>query len=399
MRFLAFHQRFMLVCLWAGGTLITPRAILAAPSRGQDPYFEITAGIDVTYSCPDRTNANRILENRYHYTAVCTVCGEQWRIDHDYMANGEASLMCDNTNVYQLRRITKPRPSSPPPGALSRKLGLDRDLSPEAYSNRFIEISPGDLPLADVGANLPWLAFCSGHYLRQKDCMLPLLFDSIRITADAFAYQVKTSRFDDALGLPKNIVWEFSAATFRKGLDNSMLSRGDYMMKMRSIMGIGITNAALRSCYTVQAWTNYCGVHIPVKFELLEYGNSVEWKPEPWYKAVGQVTCIRPYPKLEPTGVLLADSLQFVNDYRFRSPGKLVDFIHYEWASNTIPATSDPRLLALFKRWEDRAPLDPARVVHTWRLILAVAVLTGPAFFAFNWYWRRRCGNNTVPKM
>ena len=329
--------------------------------------MEITAGIDVTYSHPDPANTDRMVDNTWHYTAVCTVGADRWRIDHDHSLNAEASLVCDSNNVYQLIRITKPLPSFPVASPFIQQLGLDRELSAAEYSNRFVDIWPGVLPLADVGANLPWLAFCSGHYLKRKDRMLPLLFTSVHNTADAFAYRDKTSCFDDELGLPRSVDWEFSAAAFAKSLDEPRLERGDYVMKMHSVLGTSLRDGVLRSRYTVHEWTNYSGWHIPTKFELVEYGNNGEWSSKPWYKAVGQVASIRRAP--EPKGVFLVSTTQFVNDYRFRSSDKLVDFIHYDWPSNAIPSASDPRLVARFKRTEARAPADPRPVVHWWRIL------------------------------
>jgi RNA polymerase sigma factor (sigma-70 family) len=342
------------------------------PSEGLDQYIEITAGIDVTGFRPDPADSDRMVVNKtYHYTAVCTIGPDRWRIDHDASPNAEASLLCDSTNVYQLIRITGPLPPSllPPTAGFfgQLELTLHREPSPEVYSARFIEISPGVLPLADVGANLPWLAFCSGHYLKRKDHVLPLLLTPIRISADAFAYKDKTSCFEDEFGLPRSVNWVFSGVRFAKSLDDRRLTRGDYMLKMRSILGASLREGVLRSSYTALEWTNHSGHHIPTKFELIEYGNNGEWSPKCWCKAVGQVTSIRP--ALEPRGVFGASTNQFVNDYRFRSPEKLVDFIHYNWPSNAIPSASDPNLVALFKRTETRAPANPRPVVHWWQIL------------------------------
>ena len=161
--------------------------------------------------------------------------------------------------------------------------------------------------------------------------------------------------------------WEFSASAFAKSLDEPKLERGDYVMKMHSILGTSLREGLLRSRYTVHEWTNCSGLHIPTKFELIEYGNIGQWSSKPGFKAVGQVASIRR--ATEPQGVFLVSTTQFVNDYRFRSARKLVDFIHYAWPSNAIPSISDPSLIALFKRTEDRAPADPRPVAHWWRIL------------------------------
>jgi hypothetical protein len=393
-RFSQSARRLILACAWVG-CVFAPSAAFTHPSGDLDQYIQITAGIDVTSSRPDATNANRTVNKTWHYTAVCTIGANCWRIDDDASANAEASFLCDMTNVYKLIRITKRLPSFPPSGAaLAHKLGLDREPSAEVYSRRYIEISPGELPLADVGADLPWLAFCSGHYLKEKDRVLPLLFTSIRITADAFAYVDRTSCFDDSLGLPKSVDWYFSTARFAKGLNDPRLSRGDYMMKMRSILQRGASDGALRSRYTVHEWTNWSGLHIPTKFELLECGMGGVWNSQRWSKAVGQVASIRR--AAEPKAVLLESTNQIVNDYRFRSAGKLLDFIHYEWPSHVVPSTNDPSLVALCKRKEAQAAADPRLITHRWRIVLTLIILIGPAFFAMYWYWRRRFGPTSI---
>ena len=55
----------------------------AGPSTDLGQYIEITAGIDVTYSRPDPANANLMIDNTMHYTAVCTIGADRWRIDHN----------------------------------------------------------------------------------------------------------------------------------------------------------------------------------------------------------------------------------------------------------------------------------------------------------------------------
>jgi hypothetical protein len=93
---------------------------------------------------------------------------------------------------------------------------------------------------------------------------------------------------------------------------------------------------------------------------------------------------------------LLESTNQIVNDYRFRSAGKLLDFIHYEWPSHVVPSTNDPSLVALCKRKEAQAAADPRLITHRWRIVLTLIILIGPAFFAMYWYWRRRFGPTSI---
>ena len=211
--------------------------------------------------------------------------------------------------------------------------------SPEPSSHRFIEICPGDVPFGDVGPNLPWLAFCLGQSLKGKE---PCAAPTFSPTGAPLRMLSPTGTGPPALminsGFRKAWAWLFSATRFARSAYEPGLLRGDYLMKMRSILRPTLREGLVRSHYAVLEWTNYAGQQIPTKFELVEYGNNGEWSPRIYFRAVGLLSTIRHAAK--PEGVIVASTNQFVNDYRFRTPDKLVDFLHYAWTSSATPSTS-----------------------------------------------------------
>src|SRR6266542_3725934 len=82
----------------------------------------------------------------------------------------------------------------------------------------FVEISAEieSYPLGHFGVNLPWLAFCSGTYLKREGRLIPLPAALLRHCPDRFAYTDVATTFDDELGLPKSIDLLSSQALFLK---------------------------------------------------------------------------------------------------------------------------------------------------------------------------------------
>jgi hypothetical protein len=60
-------------------------------------------------------------------------------------------------------------------------------------------------PLDDISVNIPWLAFCSGSYLKREGRIVPMPSAILRHALDGFGYSDKTTTFDDEFGLPRTI--------------------------------------------------------------------------------------------------------------------------------------------------------------------------------------------------
>jgi hypothetical protein len=366
--------------------LLSSGLVLACPSAEGSLYVEITASIDVTWFNVKAVNG-KMIDEKAHYTTTCTVGTNRWRIDHDFLPNAKTSDFFDGTNVYQLVQVTKEPALSPEQAKLIAKLGLVVAGS-ELYSNRFVEISPGGHPLSDLGVNVPWLALCSACYLKQKGQRLPLPLRPIRYTVDSFAYPGNVILFGDDLGLPRSVEWVTSVKEFTRSLDDDRLSRDNRTLQIRSLVLRPSKDGLLRARYNVEESTNVLGWHIPLKFDIVDYGNGFQLGTNPVCRASGQVQSIRE--TKEPEGVFEWNQYQSVNDHRFRSGKKLIDFIHYPWTNGLVPLRNDPILVEVFNKKVDRAALDPRLSAGRWRIAIVALLLLGPAVFVAMWCWHRR---------
>jgi len=90
---------------------------------------------------------------------------------------------------------------------IANTIGLAAVPFERARSNLTINIWPSrdGHPLGDVSVNIPWLAFCSGTYLKREGRLVPLPAAILHHTRDRFAYTDKTETFEDTFGLPRTV--------------------------------------------------------------------------------------------------------------------------------------------------------------------------------------------------
>ncbi len=96
---------------------------------------------------------------------------------------------------------------------------------------------PQGEPLGHGMQTVVWLAYCSGHYLKQDGRQIPMPFGP---SSQAFGYSDKTVVFEDTLGLPKSVV-------------------------------LYATNGQLVCEYQVLQSTNFLGRIFPLKFRLVQH--------------------------------------------------------------------------------------------------------------------------------
>jgi len=140
-------------------------------------FFELSAEIETfAYRLKD---TNGIAQAKPKLIKVKCITGStSWSIDHDYEVRQE--WLGDGTNV-ELR-------NDPESGIASRS----------AFSRN-------GLPLGEFGVNLPWLAFCSGAYLKRDGRAIALPCGILRHCPDRFAYTDVITTFADELGLPRSV--------------------------------------------------------------------------------------------------------------------------------------------------------------------------------------------------
>jgi hypothetical protein len=296
-------------------------------------------------------------------------------------------MFWDGTNVYS-RLVHKP---GPPLNAEMTNQLAQLGIAPLPYEavkdTHFIDISPGGQPLADEGANLAWLAFCSGPYLKRPAESIPLPLQNARYSPDSFAYAAEVVCYEDELGLPSKVEWSGSRAAAGAGRMDYRLSRDNRMLWFRSAAWRPAHQGILRARYEVLESTNFLGWRFPVRFEAVHYGGVVFSERTISVTASGQLTALQEADP--PSPVFREGQMQEVNDHRFRSKGKLLDFIHYQWTSPAIPSADDPKLLALFKEKESHLSRDPGLGLLKWRVALIIVVLSGPAILFAAACWRR----------
>lgn len=242
-----------------------------------------------------------------------------------------------------------------------------------------LTIYPNPVPLDDLGAHLPWLAFCSGSHLRRPNHRVPLMGSIISASPGAFGFRDETKTFPDDLGLPENLRLFASAKLFAKSLTDDSLSRvGRKPAEVRAILHArsGFPDGMLVANYEVLAYTNCGGVTVPTLFTYEEFGARGRDKPSLKLAAVGRADSIQP--GTEPQMILVPGQRYTVVDYRFRHPDRLVDQIQYVITNGLIPTTNDAGLRSLFDRRVAVAPRDPIKQVHFMLYIFFVALLAGP---------------------
>src|SRR6185369_7430673 len=231
-------------------------------------YVEISAEIEtITYQSGVTNDA----AGEVHRTisVVCTVGTNEWRIDNTFSKNSNVSWFFDGTNVYDSSQITKPL--STPTKERTAKQGFATVPFENSKSNLTIRIDarPDGCPLGNVGVNIPWLAFCSGTYLKREGRIIPLPVATLRYAPDAFAYSDRTQIFDDELGLPRTLdlftsqsLYEVSVTKFNH--DNFRDVEKATLMKWAPRNGI------LKFHYVVTESTNFLGWNFPTRFEYIQ---------------------------------------------------------------------------------------------------------------------------------
>jgi hypothetical protein len=306
---------------------------------GAQQYVEISAEIMQT----NYNQKNHIL-SQWSFPVMCIAGKNRWRIDNGYTWNGKESWYFDGTNVY---------------GSLQSARDISQSLNRNATGNvnpiktkpshATITIcpSPGGHPLGNLGVNIPWLAFCSGNYLKGAGRVVPLPVLDIHGNIDSLSYTDKAETFEDALGLPTSMELFTSRAQYLKSLGDDRLFRSERLRKARLNPEFKLADGILRFRYAVHASTNFNGWSFPTEFNYFDYRSADgggAWNLVA--KGAGKIKSIRATG--EPENVFVQGQAQAIVDMRFRHPTKLLDAITYTWTNAIVPSTNDPILKTRF---------------------------------------------------
>lgn len=320
----------------------------------------------------------------------CVLGTNDWFLEHMHTPNALNTYFPYGSNVLQITRLTSQIQVSEQikqllPSAIVKTL----NHTPSESDWDFLTISPGELPLDDIGVQLPWLALCSGSYLRGKNRLLPLPSAMVRFAPGAFGYRDETQTFRDTLGLPNDIRFIASTRLFASAMrDKSLVRVGMNSGQIRRAVNPHtiLPDGFVRASYQVLSHTNVIDWTIPTRFLYEEFVPGKE--SNLLVRAAGGVVeAIEAAPA--PTMNLSQSDRYSVADYRFRHSIKLVDQIHYAITNGKIPPTSNPALQRLFKKYAAAAPYDPVLKAHLGIYVVFATLLIGPVIVATRWLRRQ----------
>lgn len=369
---------------------------ISSSGKGQSiGYYEIQLQISQTnlyYTNSYHTNTNRTeavvaKERTFSYTARCVFGPSKWLIETHFSPSATHTYHFDGTNIYHTTELKPNRSRS-----LEKKLGKAYPfLSQAEVTNSsdwvFLTITPGEHPLSDFGANLPWLAFCSGHYLRSENRLIPLAGAKIRHVAASFGFKDNTTSFPDALGLPRKLELLASVGLLKKSpLHQSLIRGGRTENELQIALNpvVSFPERFLAARYEVLSHTNLNGQSIPTEFSYAQFLPGSKGVPLLTLAVLGKVSSI--HPAETPTFALSTPQRHSVVDYRFRHKRKLVDSIRYSITNGVVLDEHDPRLQSLYESAASRAPIDPVIKARLGIYGLFLALAAGPVLAGGWWY-------------
>ena len=261
---------------------VTTLCLVLLPIQNQAAQFvEISAEIETFgYRLGD---INSIAKAKPKLVNVgCITGSSEWCITNDFKERQE--WLFDGTNV-----VCRSRPLSVP------------DTSERANSKVMQEVweSRDGHPLGDFGVNIPWLAFCSGTYLKREGRIIPLPAAILRHCPDRSAYTDVTTTFDDEFGLPKSIDLFTSKSRFLASHADwdKELSFDDRYAEWEKKTASNLQEGVLVFHYAVLESTNVLGRSFPTKFEFFQTGRQYEQDGNWFCHGIGRVRSIRPATK------------------------------------------------------------------------------------------------------
>jgi hypothetical protein len=332
-------------------------------------YFEV--GFTVTQtnfsgSGPVSSNGHfDTVERIASWNARCVVGLDVWLIESDFIPGRRTIYHYDGTNVYRVR-VSREDPAAAAaleklranPRVETLKRLMEQQDDSGSSGPIVLTITPGGHPLDDGGANTPWLAFCSGSYLRLPERLLPRSGGHGRDSPGAFGYTDQTSTFEDELGLPARVELFASTALLKAEPTRDTLNRFTAQRaRLRHQPTVLMPEGFLTARYEVIAHTNFGGWTIPTHFAYEQFLPGPDGEPWRTVALNGIVTSLRPAAR--PSAVVSPDKVYTVVDYRFRHQKRLVDSIRYPLTNAIVPPVEDPVLQESFRAAVAAAPVDP----------------------------------------
>jgi hypothetical protein len=206
----------------------------------------------------------------------CMTGATEWYIEHDFDVRQEWQF--DGTNV-----VCRSGPPEQDKASTTKRAFASRDGH----------------PMGEFGVNMPWLAFCSGTYLKREGRIVPLPCGMLRHCPDGFAYTDATTTFDDKLGLPRSVDLFTSKSRFlaAKTEWDKEHAFGDRYTEWNRKTAANLQEGLLVFHYAVLESTNVLGWSFPTKFEFFQTGRPYEQMGDWFCQGIGRVKSIRPSTK------------------------------------------------------------------------------------------------------
>lgn len=298
----------------------------------------------------------------YQFNNRCIFGTNTWWIRTEFGKNFNQYFYCDGTNVFRTLEF-KPIAEKPAFDLNKRySTNVTFSFSPPSGAPTNVVVIPGKHPLADLGPNLCWLAFCSGDYLRGPGRLIPDPGYTIQHNDIAFGYRDKTRQFHDELGLPESLELFSDTKLIRKSPRDTRIIRNTDPRDIQHMVHPSTLNAdgLLADRYTVENYTNFLGWNIPLEFTEVSYlpldAAKRERVPVSWVRGKVTSICLSPH---APTPLIQSGTVFVVTDYRFRHPFRLLESVSYRITNGVLPSRTDKRLEQQYKALAARAPISP----------------------------------------
>jgi hypothetical protein len=309
---------------------------LLAQNVQAEQYVEVNAEIRITAFLLGEKHPDSV--RGYTFSTQCIIGTNKWLIQSDAARLAEVKWYFDGTNVYKSSRAIAGTPKEIEDQMKAR--GYQPTPFEVAKSNITITVGPdfAGYPSGDESVNLPWLAFCSGGYLRNLNRVVPVPVTALGNAPDALAYYDETQCFEDPLGLPRSMVLFTSEALFRASLERSEF-RGNRDPAVWKRAGWLPGEGHVKFQYSVLASTNFHGWNLPLEFEFVQFAPVQDGGWGVKIRGAG----VTKYMSLtgEPQNLFRPEFTQTVVDRRFRDERVRLDALRYRGHESSVPPTND----------------------------------------------------------
>ncbi len=261
-------------------------------------------------------------------------------------------------------------------------------------------VEPGKVPTDGYPGALPWLAFASGDFFSSGEELPFAPWASPFFEPSVCAYKATVSLLQKRPFLPSRVDFTVSAEKINayessRYIKRSKMSRAavnEQTMRLREYR-----EGFKGGYYAVTDYTNFAGLLLPLRFELVALRPAVGPRPNSplaaTYKGVGLSYSTA---RLESGLPQIGSQPTAITDLRFRTPARAIDGLRY-WATNQWETdTNSPRLIAAYKaRLNISAGINPKEKRRIGALLALGLAALSPVVYLVSRKMRRSFGKNS----